>query len=403
MKRMSLLVFLVLVTSWVIAPYSSLHARSTLPYATFEEFIAALDDAVASGDIDPFWETIVTSGQMPLIWDETCVFLYRGNASKVEWRGDFSGWESTPETLGQRQGDTDLWMLVRQFPRDARLDYKIVLYDQEWILDPLNPYQQVGGFGPNSELRMPDYVYPVDTIPRDDIEKGTFHDNVVITSRNLGYKIAYRVYTPANYNNLDNLPVIYVTDGQDYANDEMGSMVIVLDNLIANGKIKPVIAVFVDARDPSSPMTNRREQQFITNDLFGAFLAEELVSVIDLLFKTEARPEARAILGASFGGLNSAFMGLTHPATFGLIAIQSPAFWIDLSVIDTYENSERLPLKIFMSQGSIWDDIDNTRRLRDIFDTKAYPMLYIEIPEGHSWGNWRALLDDMLVYFFGAE
>ena len=60
-----------------------------------------------------------------------------------------------------------------------------------------------------------------------------------------------------------------------------------------------------------------------------------------------------------------------------------------------------LSLNIFMSQGSIWDDIENTRRLRDIFVSKGYPLLFIETPEGHSWGNWRALLDDMLIYFFG--
>lgn len=407
MNSIRLLVLVAAIFWVVVQPLSNLLAQDDsplpLPYATFEEFKVALDSAVASGDIDPFWDTIVASGHMPLIWGDTCVFLYRGNASKVEWRGDFSGWDSTDETLGEKQGDTDLWMLVRHFPLNARLDYKIVLYDTEWILDPLNPYQQVGGFGPNSELRMPEYIYPADTIVRDEIEKGTLRDNIVVTSRNLGYKITYRVYTPANYANLDHLPVIYVTDGQEYSDDQMGSMVIVLDNLIADSKIQPVIAVFIDPRDPTDAFTNRREEQYITNDKFGAFLTEELVPVIDFAFKTDARPESRAILGTSLGGLNSAYMGLTHPDTFGLLAIQSPALWVDTTVIDAYEQSDRLPLNIFMSQGSVWDDIANTHRLRDIFETKGYPMFYIETPEGHSWGNWRALLDDMLIYFFGTQ
>ncbi len=400
MKRFCMVALLLMVLSWL--PLSNLHAQeNSLPYGSYEEFKTALDEAVASGDIDPFWDTIVASGQMPLIWDDTCVFLYRGNANKVEWRGDFSGWESTDEILGTKQGDTDLWMLVRQFPLNARLDYKIVVNGSQWLLDTLNPYQQVGGFGPNSELRMPEYVYPADTISRDDIEKGTLNEQIVMTSTNLGYDVAYRVYIPADYANLDVLPVIYVTDGHEYANDQMGSMVTVLDNLMADGKIQPVMAVFVDPRNPDSPTTNRRESQYITNDDFGAFLTEELVPMIDTAYKTDPRPEARVILGTSLGGLNSAYVGLTHADVFGLLAVQSPALWVDTTVVDAYETLDPLPLNIFMSQGSIWDDIENTRRLRDIFVSKGYPLLFIETPEGHSWGNWRALLDDMLIYFFG--
>ena len=400
MKRFCLAALLLLIALWL--PLSNLHAQeNALPYATFDEFKSALDEAVTSGNIDPFWETIVASGQMPLIWDDICVFLYRGTGNKVEWRGDFSGWESNDETLGTKQGDTDLWMLVRQFPPTARLDYKIVVNGSQWLLDELNPYQQVGGFGPNSELRMPEYVYPADTISRDDIEKGTLGEQVVMTSTNLAYDVAYRVYVPANYANLDALPVIYVTDGHEYANDQMGSMVTVLDNLMADGRIQPAMAVFVDPRNPDSPTTNRRESQYVTNDDFGAFLTEELVPMIDTTYKTDPRPEARAILGTSLGGLNSAYMGLTHADVFGLVAIQSPALWVETSVIDAYEMLDPLSLNIFMSQGSIWDDIENTRRLRDIFVSKGYPLLFIETPEGHSWGNWRALLDDMLIYFFG--
>ncbi|MBZ0314823.1 MAG: hypothetical protein K8L91_00280 [Anaerolineae bacterium] len=404
MKRFCLSVLVLMAVSSFPLSVPNLHAQeNSLPYATFAEFQTALDQAVASGDIDPFWETILATGQMPFIWDHICVFLYRGDVSKVEWRGDFSGWESTPMTLGEQQGDTDLWMLVKLFPLDARLDYKIVLNDSEWILDPLNPYQQLGGFGPNSELRMPEYVYPVDTIPRDDIEKGTLSEQVIVTSSNMGNKNAYRVYTPADYANLDTLPVIYVTDGHEYANDQMGSMVTVLDNLIAESKIRPVVAVFIDPRNPDSPTINRRESQYITNSKFGAFLAEELVPIIDMEYKTDARPEARAILGTSLGGLNSAYMGLNHSDVFGLLAIQSPALWVATRVIDAYEELDRLPLKIFMSQGSFWDDIENTRRLRDIFEAKGYPIMFIETPDGHSWGNWRALLDDLLIYFFGNE
>jgi len=39
-------------------------------------------------------------------------------------------------------------------------------------------------------------------------------------------------------------------------------------------------------------------------------------------------------------------------------------------------------------------------RLRDILKERGYPLLYIETHEGHSYGNVRGLLDDMLIFFY---
>jgi enterochelin esterase family protein len=60
-----------------------------------------------------------------------------------------------------------------------------------------------------------------------------------------------------------------------------------------------------------------------------------------------------------------------------------------------------LPLKIYMSTGTIFDTQEKARQMRDILTEKNYPLLYKEVNEGHSWGNWRALIDEPLVYFFG--
>lgn len=374
-----------------------------LPYQTLAEFQTALNAAVSSGDIEPFWNDITALEQMPLIFDDTAVFLYRGDARSVEWRGDFNSWGSSAEFHGTQQGDTDLWTMTHQFPLDARLDYKIVLDSNTWILDPLNPRQQWGGFGPNSEFSMPAYVYSPYVVPRDDIEHGSLSDNLTIFSDLLNYQLHYRVYTPAGYDDLDTLPVIYVTDGQEYADEKLGSMLAVLDNLIADGAISPVIAVFIDPRNPDNSSQNRREDEYITNDDFIGFLATELVPTIDAVYDTDDSPDGQAILGTSLGGLNAAYVGLNYPAVFHLIAIQSPALWVATEVIDSYATGEMLPLKIFMSTGTISDDTENTRHLREVLQSKGYPLHYIEVSEGHSWGNWRALLDDLLIYFFGPD
>ena len=65
-------------------------------------------------------------------------------------------------------------------------------------------------------------------------------------------------------------------------------------------------------------------------------------------------------------------------------------------VIETKDTS----VKYFMSTGTINDGESITRMVREHLLQKKYNILYKESNEGHSWGNWKALLDDMLIYFF---
>jgi enterochelin esterase-like enzyme len=183
----------------------------------------------------------------------------------------------------------------------------------------------------------------------------------------------------------------------------MGKTVIVLDNLIAEGLIEPVIMVFIDPRDPEDSTINRREREFLNNPLYGDFLAAELVPLIDELYDTNPTPEARVMLGVSFGGVNAAYVGLNHSDVFGRLAINSPTFSVRPVIFTQFQENDRLPLDIFMTTGCPWDTCGDAQRMRDILEEKEYPLHYIEVHEGHSWGNWPALLDDMLIYFFGAE
>ena len=380
-------------------------ATST-PFTTLAAFQDDLNTAVNDGDVDSFWEKIVAARQMPLIFDQTAVFLYRGEADTVGWESAFAGYNAREYRYytkeGTRIGDTDLWMLIQELPADARFDYMIVLNGSESIPDPLNPYQQLDGGRYESQVRMPEYVFPQTVIAREDIAHGTLSDDITIFSENLGYNLNYRVYTPADHDDLDGLPVIYVTDGEAWAHDELGSMVIVLDNLIADGAIEPLIAVFIDPRDPDTG-ENRRREELGDNDHFARFVTTELVPKIDRNYNTNASPEERAILGMSWGAVTSAYIGLHYSDTIQRVAMLSPFLVPRPWIVDDYQRIERLPLKVFMSQGTFDFDMENTRALRDVFEAKGYPLRYVEVNEGHSWGNWRGLLDDMLIYLFGTS
>ena len=373
-------------------------------YADFKETLLHLTEIKNEDDRDEqlvvFFDSLTANHQVPFTWDDSVAFLYKGNPNSIVWVGDFSGWNpSTSGFSGTKIGSTDIWMLEKIFPSDARLDYKIVV-SGNWMLDPANSYIQYSGFGPNSELRMPDWQYPQETLLGENVVRGQLSENFTIQSNvaNLNYTIQYKVCTPAGYDALSNLPVIYVTDGHEYSDEQMGSMLTVMDNLIFNQTIQPVIAVFIDPRNPSNLSENRRGSEYRSNIKYADFVADELVPVIDAQHRTNASPSARAILGTSLGGWNAAFFGLERSDVFKLIAIHSPAF--NSAIIQSYESSPLLPLKIFMSTGVIYDTEDQARSMKSVFDQKGYPLLYREVNEGHSWGNWRALIEEPLVYFF---
>lgn len=354
--------------------------------------------------ITSLWTELINKQQVPFVSGDSVAFLYKGSVHSVSWQGDFNGWGSWAggyiyNNQGYRVGKTNIWRMKAAFPRNARVDYKIVLNGREWVTDPANPHQQWGGSGPNSELRMPDWKPEVATIYKKESAPGSLTQNAELSSKNLGYALNYRVYTPASYAQLSNLPVIYVTDGQEYADERMGAMIHVLDNLIAEKKINPVIAVFIDPREVRDHH-NRRMTELSLNDPFVAFLTKELVPYVDKHYRTKPDADARAILGTSLGGLNAAYVGAKASGTFRLIGIHSPAFWYRPQIYTLYEQAPTLPLRVFMSTGIISDTEEGARRMKAILSRKKYNLQYVEVNEGHSWGNWRALIDDALLFFF---
>lgn len=378
------------------------------PFRSFSEFRRTLDKVVNINDpaertqqVNDLWIRLKEDLQIPVRLGDSAAFLYRGEAKTVSWAGDFSGWNPGAKGFsGIRQGLSDIWMAVQKLPEDARLDYKIVV-DEKWILDPANPHIQWSGMGPNSELRMPGWKFPDETFLSPDVLRGDLSENMLIESKRLGYQVNYKVYTPYNYFRCENLPVIYVTDGHEYADDLKGGMILILDNLIFRGEIRPVIAVFIDPREPGNENNNRRMQEYICNQEFADFVGDELIPVIDSMYKTHACPDDRAILGTSLGGMNSAWFGAVRTGDFHLLGIQSPAF--NGEVLKRFAGLEWFPFRVYMTTGVIHDTQKQALDMKALLDKNQVPYVYREVNEGHSWGNWRALLGDMLRWFFRSD
>jgi len=231
---------------------------------------------------------------------------------------------------------------------------------------------------------------------------GFLSENIRIKSDTLGYDLQYRVYLPSNIKTEDKLPTLYITDGASYA--KKSRMIDALDRGIALGKIKPVIAVFVDARDPDNLKVNRRNEQFFCEKKYVDFFTTELIPVIDQTYASSAKREDRVILGVSFGGFNAGCFGLMATPYFSGIAMNSPANRQFVRYLQNqYNRFEKKNIKIYMSVGNDTDNRKAVRSFRSTLKRKGYDLTFRQTHHGHNWDNWTPLLPEVLRTFFAAE
>ena len=326
----------------------------------------------------------------PLISDQSCLFLYRGSQSRVILTGDHKNWSANGDTL-QRIPGTNAHYIIKYFPQDARLDYKLIV-GSNWILDPLNPLTCMGGFGPNSELRMSNYPKQPELILDPTLPKGTLIDTS-FRSKVLNNNRTVKVYLPPNYSEFDTTqyPLIIFHDGLDYL--QLGNANQTLNYLIANKVCEPIIAVFIPAINRNAEYAGNQMQQFTE------FVVQDIIGWVDKRFKTKKDPHFRAVAGASNGGNIALYFGMAYPNQFGKIAAQSSNI---ITSISTAYNANTLPLQVYVDIGTydIPVLIPMVKNFKQILSLKKYNYIYNEYSEGHSWGNWKAHMDTYLSWFF---
>ncbi|MBU2651407.1 MAG: hypothetical protein KKA81_10775 [Bacteroidetes bacterium] len=364
----------------------------TQNFQEFLDYLNTIPGRERASAVDSFMVSAGSQG-FPFITGDTATFIYFGKAKSVQIAGDFNNWDPSVSDM-QAVRNTGLWHYSAVFPMKARLDYKLVINKKEWILDSLNPFTCTGGYGTNSELSMPAYVQPWEVLEYEDVPKGsilTFNVN----SSFFDDTHQIQVYLPPGYQKEQGAryPVAYFTDDYEYL--DLGFTKNVIDNLIDSNLICPVIAVFI------RPVNRDEEYAGMMIDAFQSFYIRELVPWIDREFNTLDKPRARAIIGASYGGNISALISFNFSDVIGKCGLHSAAFWPDdykvFHIIAPGEKKE-------VTWASFWGLYEgvsaNLRDFRDSLLVKEYDLKWQELPEGHSWGLWRATTGPMLQYFF---
>jgi enterochelin esterase-like enzyme len=224
------------------------------------------------------------------------------------------------------------------------------------------------------------------------------------------------IYTPPGYENSeDSYPVLYLLHGM--GGDEEAWMALgrtsqILDNLIAQGKTKPMIVVMPNGNFSQEASPGESSQGFykpnfqLPNTMEGSMESSfpDVIEFIESNYRVKANKEKRAIAGLSMGGFHSLHISRYYPNKFDYVGLFSPAINpIGKTDSPVYSNIEET-LKKQKENGLelYWIAIGKTDFLyksvedfRKTLDEIGMDYEYIETEGGHTWTNWR----DYLVEF----
>ncbi|UCG00355.1 MAG: esterase family protein [Candidatus Heimdallarchaeota archaeon] len=369
------------------------------------------------------WQETDGGGFPAIQNDSHVVFIYYNSTALIESCaivGDFSAYNAINMTKLDPNYSFFYYSLsnnVLQFPHTSfnfmvepttRIDYFFIINGEDvWLTDPRNHRQSPYTFGQNaSELAMPLFQQPLEIIHHPDIPHGT-----LTTLQTPWHNPNVQVYLPPGYDPYGSYPTMYTGDGSYYIT--LMSAIDILDNMIADQRITPLIAVFIDHKDADPNDPNNifsRIDWYNCNPEYLTYL-DSLVTYIDENYATIPSPYARLHLGLSISALASAYVILERPKTFKLLASQSGSY---SKGEDSYEIMTKythapgsLDLKTWFSVGTYENNnnfntpmVDDTKNMVSICTAKGWHTETIYNPECHSFGAWRHILDDMLEYFF---
>ncbi len=242
--------------------------------------------------------------------------MFRGRADEVFLRHFIFGLPSSQPF--ERVPGHDLWHVEMELPERSRIEYKIERVwhgRREWIMDPLNPRVAHDPYGANSVCHGVGYETPDWTHHDPEARPGALQP-VSLSSQVFGGPRDLQVYIPARFRRSSRYPLLIVHDGPDYL--RFAELKVVLDNLIHRLEIPPLVAALIHSPD--------RLVEYAADTRHATFLRDELVPALEQRYPLIARPEARALVGASFGGVAALHAAWTHPGYFGRLLLQSGSF-----------------------------------------------------------------------------
>ncbi|MBL8057074.1 MAG: hypothetical protein JNK29_10275 [Anaerolineales bacterium] len=333
----------------------------------------------------------------PFIDGGRVTFLWRGRRAP-QLVGDFMHWGREGQApLEAQPAGSGLWTSVLDLPTDAYIEYAW-LVDGRRAPDPFNPRVTANGLGEaNHFFYMPDAA-PTPLARRDRrVPAGALSREVLPAGwLQVRGRRTVHFYQPPT---ADPAPLLVVFDGQDYL--RRARLPVLLDNLIAQRRMRPVALALVENGGPAARML-----EYACNEATLAFLLYGLLPLaqarLNLLDPAE-HPGAYGVLGASLGGLMALYCGLRAPGVFGRVLSQSGAFVVEghpFVVWDLIRYEPHWPLRAWLDVGRYEWLRDANRRLQALLQPKVAGLDFHEYNGGHNFTAWRDDLPRGLAALF---
>lgn len=347
----------------------------------------------------------LASQRVPHVDGRTVTFVFHGEADSLHLRHWIFGLPSS-QAFSRIPGSL-LWHLTVDLPENSRVEYKLELVRgqaRRLLQDPLNPARAHDPFGSNSVVYGAGYEVPAWSEPEHETREGHIEEHE-IHSQAFGGTRPFQLYLPARFRRLRRYPLLVVHDGLDYV--KFARLKPVLDNLIHRLEIPSLLVALTQSPD--------RMREYADDPRHAQFLVQELVPHLEEKYPLLTNPSARALMGASFGGIASLAAAWRHPGFFGNLLLQSgsfvftdvgkhdrgPVFDPVVAFMNSFRKHPGRPAeRVYMSCGQYESLIYYNRSLYPLLQQTGMQVRFSESRDGHNWENWRDRLREGLSYLF---
>jgi enterochelin esterase family protein len=302
-------------------------------------------------------------------------------------------------------------------PLDPSLYWYNFIVDGRTQLDPVNPEVYPNLAYLNSFVAVTGKG-PLPWVERD-VPHGTVHHHFYTSKivRGLpGGNSEFLVYTPPGYDpHAAPYPVLYLLHGYGETAASWtfeGHANAILDNLLSEGRARPMIVVMPFGYGDMSVLPNNWDAKIAENDrLFGRVLTEEVIPAVESTYHVSSDRRSRAIAGLSMGGLQSLEIGFNHPDLFAYVGGFSAAaaeyhdtpfaaaltpksadyrlLWIGCGTQEIYKEGDKEA-----------DNLADNRKVEAMLRSRGFAVEEVPLPGMHTWKVWHECLNRFAPLLF---
>lgn len=355
--------------------------------------------------------------------DNTVTFrISARDAAKVTVSGEWQEGQGAAQELVK--DDAGVFSLTTSPLRPELYGYTFNV-DGVTLIDPANVQVRRDGTRYQSFFIVPgtesDLYFHKEKVPHGTVSKVWYNSPVI------GFDRRVYIYTPAGYEGgTAKYPVFYLLHGAGGDEDawtNMGRAAQIMDNLIAQGKSKPMIVVMTNGNGNQAgaqnevPAIQAGASQGVpaaqrTGGSFEEHLVKDLVPFIEKNYRVLTGRDNRALAGLSMGGMHTQTITNNNPGMFGYIGVFSMGIMNmggqnqDPAKAEAERNAKLEALKksgyklYWIACGK--DDFvyNGVVTLRETLDKLNFKYVYRESSGGHTWANWRIYLSEFAPMLF---